>query len=266
MLRDDQSAIRRALLDDGIAPPCLIGSQARALRRFGVHRRNVRASLVGTLAAAFPATRVLLGEAVFARCAAAFVQAHPPRRPELFAYGDGFPAFLTACPSGAPEPRAPALAAFEWLRQLAYFSEDAPSLAIEAIRAVPETEYPYLRFRLHPSARLAVFHVPVLALWRACLAGPPDTDDGVDGEALMPVLVMRPRMDVCVAELTQGAAALLKALARHATLIEAADAALEADASFDVRDALAEHLGLGTFAGFSRPTRTAMSGAAVGDH
>ena len=109
--------------------------------------------------------------------ALAFVRAAPPDRPQLLAYGAGFPAFLAR--AGA-QPLVADLARLEWAREEACHAVDAPPLDPASLAAVPQERYPALRLIPHPSLRLVPSAGPVFSLWQALTAdaAPPLPDAG----------------------------------------------------------------------------------------
>jgi hypothetical protein len=61
---------------------------------FAVYRNTSPSALVGVLAAAYPVTAEILGDALFERAALGFILHHPPKDPVLVDYGAGFPDYL----------------------------------------------------------------------------------------------------------------------------------------------------------------------------
>ncbi|CAO3433504.1 HvfC/BufC family peptide modification chaperone [Azospirillum endophyticum] len=253
MLRDLQAAMRRELLSTGTGlPPGVIGDAIPASVRFAIHANNVVGSLVAALVAAFPMTARLLGQPSFRTEAFRFVRRHPPRVPQLLAYGDRFPDHLdrkAADCSTAVSPAAADLARFEWAWNAAYFAADAPFLDVAAVRALPVERYPTLRLALHPSAHLLTCAYPALELWSALRRG----ESVVPAVQRQDVLIVRPLLEVQSATLGRGELTLLMALSAGANLAHAAMAASETEPGFDLKGTLLAHLQLGTFTAFTDP-------------
>lgn len=260
MLRDIQSAFRRGLLE-GFAPDDLadaVGDRIPREVRLAVHRNNVAGSLEQVLAAAFPAVAHLLGAEAFRQVAQAYVRAAPPRKPQLWSYGDGFPSFLSGQAALDGHETCAEVARLDWAFHFAYFAADAPPLAPAALQSVPVERYPSLRFVLHPSVRLLALRFCVLELWQAARRG----EEGArcdprtprpDGEDCEYALAARPAHEVRAGRLGKGEFTLLIALSAGATLAEAAEAAASTDPTLDLQAALAAHLRHGTFTDFSHP-------------
>ncbi len=252
-LREVQAAFARGVLDPaqigGIASG-VIGDGIAPERRLGVYRNNVLVSLRSVLEGSFPATRRRLGPERFAVLAFDFIRAEPPARPQLSAYGTGFPAFVERSIEAAALPCLADVARLEWARKEAYDAADAQPLALTNLTAIPVERYPELRFELHPSLRLIRSAGPVYTLWRAAL------DDATEGSAppassgrAEQVLVVRPEMTVTTRPIALADLLLTEALAEGLPLAEAAARAQSADAGFDLQAALARHLAGGSFAG-----------------
>ena len=125
---------------------------ADAAQRLRIYSDAYRLRLVDVLGNDFPATRDALGEDRFAAFAERYLAAHPSVRPSVRHAGSHFADWLEAqaeAPSGLHE-----LARFEWLQWAAFDADDAPALEVADVAALPADEWPALRLRLHPSARL----------------------------------------------------------------------------------------------------------------
>ncbi len=255
MLHEMQQAFRRAVLDfeDEAVTPRIEANGIAAELRLRIYRNNTFASLVGTLQATFPATHRLMGDAAFRHAARDFIRAAPPTRPQLLAYGSGFPSFLATFPPLGSRPWIGDVARLEWALKEAYFAEDVEPLAPQALHPVAPDRYPQLRFHLHPAVCLVASPYPISRIRAACQApsGHEATDEAARAGEAEQILVTRPAMTVEMRAVTPGDWALLLHLDGANTLAEAADAAAEAEPGFDLEGALLAHLTHGTFAGFT---------------
>lgn len=245
MLRDTQSAFRDALLAADRAPPAglIAGDPARAAARFAIHRATVLESLAIALGHSFPVTKAIIGEDNFRVLAVGFVRAAPPQRPSLAAYGAAFADHVAGHPAAMADfPFLAALARLEWALNDAYFAADAPALTADILAAVPPEDLPALRLALHPAARVVADDAhPIHTLWatETVPAAP------LGGEA---ALVFRARGRVEAVRLGDGETVFLREIGAGAPLEKAAEAALAADADFDLAAALAAALARGVFA------------------
>src|SRR5262249_2569084 len=122
-------------------------------------------------------------------------------------------------------------------RTRAYHAADAKPLTPKALAASAQAALGGMRFTLHPSLEIVASPHPIVTIW-AMNSGElelaPITDwRGEDA------LVLRPIADVEVRRLPRGAKIFLQALAAGNPLAGAAQAAHEADASFDLAANLA---------------------------
>lgn len=248
MLHDLQSRFRDALLsrddrpldgfvlDDGGIP---------AARRIAVHRNTLFGTLAEALETAFPVVRALVGGAFFGMTARAFIQAHPPGRPDLAGFGGLFAGFLDRFPPAAAVPYLGDVARLEWARVEATFAADAVALALEGLAAVPPERVPHLRFTLHPTARFVRSRWPVFAIWEAHQSDPVaslDPDAGAES-----LVLFRPDTTLVTLRLDPAAEGFLTTLAGGGTLAAAVAAALAVAPGFDLQGALAALLRHGLF-------------------
>jgi hypothetical protein len=256
MLREMQEAFRAGIFGPDATAACrhIAPDRIPPDRRLAIYRSNTLISLTNSLMAAFPAVYRALGDHAFRIAAVRYIRRRPPQVPQLLAYGDGFPEFLTGFEPARPIAFLPDLARLEWARQEALFAPEAEPLAPASLQAVPAEAYPGLRFSPHPSARMVRSAFPVQTIWQAAQApdGAAPAPAEIAGEAET-VLLVRPQMALAAHRLSPGDAALVEAFAAGRSLAEAAEAAAEAEADFDLQQALLAHLTRGTFAGFDCP-------------
>lgn len=243
-LLDFQRDLARALL--AATPQALPGLEPA---RLGLHRRTVTLSLLDNLRLAFPVAARLLGRD-FDRLAIGFLRRHPPDRPQLPAYGAGFPAAL------ADEfPLAADVARLEWAFLESFFAADATPLNGGDFADIAADDYPRLSLRPHPATRLIQVAAPVTALWRLARADeaaprlPHPADPAPPDRS---VLLTRPWGEVMVEDLPAGGGALLGALMTGARLEEAAQAAMDAAPTADLQGLLVLLLRQGALSGVDR--------------
>jgi hypothetical protein len=161
MLSEFQSRLADWLLSGSPLP-----SEFEGLRRLAVYRNSVRGSLTDALAAAFPTVEQVVGAEFFAMAARRFIAAYPPLRPELWAWGGEFPAFLAIFPPARQLPYLPDLARLEWAMGEAYFAPDADFLRPDHLRAAA-THATVLSFSRHPAARVIRSRFAIHGIWKA---------------------------------------------------------------------------------------------------
>lgn len=243
MLADFQIALGSWLLEGSPLPEDLAG-----LRRLALYRNNVRGSLTDVLAAAFPTVEQVVGTEFFAMTARRFLAAHPPERPELWAWGEDFPLFLSGFPPARQLPYLPDLARLEWAMSQAYFAPDADVLRPERLSQVTAPVLG-LSFSRHPSARIVRSRFAVHGIWRAHRPG----GDLAAVNVALPeaVLILRQDGEVKARPLADWQAIFAEALLDGLT-VEAALIALPDDAPpADISPELARLIADGAFTGYA---------------
>ncbi|NBB70182.1 MAG: DUF2063 domain-containing protein [Alphaproteobacteria bacterium] len=223
-----QAEVAAALrAEDGAAAPAGLDAEDRA--RFRVYRNNVAVGLTGALAAAYPVTRRLVGEAFFTATAKAFVAAHPPRSRSLALYGAAFPSFLAAFPPARGVAYLGDVARLERAVLEALHAADAAPLAPDVLAGLGERAAA-AGFTPHPAARLVASPHPIGSLWEGHRGGEGPVRVEARPEA---VLVTRPGERVLVHTLSPAAGRFVASLLDGATAATAAEAAFAVDPDFD---------------------------------
>lgn len=234
MLRDLQSDFRRALLMPQDAVPfkwIQAQDNQEARTRFTIHQTNVRASLITALQAAFPAVSYYAGEGNFAYAAGRFIEAWPPRLPQLSRYGAEFPGFLETFTPAQNMPWLVDLARLEWACQESLFAADAQ--VFELVQMTQLEALPAPRLFLHPSLRVVSSPYPIMSLWEeAMISASKNKETGHSpldrsGED---VLLVRPKDDVEFYRLSPSEAAFVAAIDGGESLQEALQTAYQVDA------------------------------------
>ena len=253
MLHELQNAFRRAILEDSdaaLGAPEL-GTGPGTAARVAIHRDNALISLAEVLKAAYPVVCEVAGEGFFRHAARDYVRAHPPRAPQLSAYGRKFEKFLERYAPARPIRFLPDLARLEWAWNESYFAADAAPLQPAALQAVAPELMPRLQFAVHPSARVVASGFPILRTWRDNDPLKRQTGPFDGPRAGRHVLVIRPHQEVHTHALAEGAFTLVLALKAGLTLEHAATAATGVEPDFDLQRSLAALLAWSTFSGFS---------------
>jgi hypothetical protein len=249
VLRDLQRSFRAAVTgdsDDALAPH-VRSPRGNIAARIDVYRTTVQESLADVLATAFPVTQRIVGPAFFRGIAGAFIAAHPPRAPQLSAYGDALPDFIAGLAPARDLPYLPDVARLEWARSDSYFAADAAHLDPRSLQALAPDALESLELRLHPATRIVPSSFPILTIWEV---NQPDIVEVPPVDLRVPQRVLVTRMNDVVLLREIGAAdmAFVTALAAGAALSDAAEMAAAVDAGFDLQTALQDHLLGGTFA------------------
>jgi hypothetical protein len=213
-----------------------------AAQRLRIYRNNTQLGLIDPLAATFPVVAQLVGEEFFAQMAGDFVRAFPPRRPELLAYGQEFPGFISQFPAAAPVPYLADMARLELAWNFAYNAADRDPLDPQSLAAFAPEQLETLRLQPHPTLRFVASTYPLMAIWQAhqTEGGPEGPIDFAAGGDML--LVYRPREETLIRKVSAGCFDFVMALALGHSLSAAYASALAGDPDFNISDELASLL------------------------
>jgi hypothetical protein len=202
---------------------------------------------------AYPVTRRLVGTDCFAALADAFVVVQPPVYGWLSAYGDGFPAFVRTHEVFASVPYLADVAQIEWARIHAANTPEEPGLKVAALTELAPEDLESIRLKLHPAATLVPSQFPVFAIWQAHhQTADDDALPSIDlNSGAQNVLVSRPGpIEVGVASLRAGDAALLSSLDAQSPFGAACQAAVIVEPDYDLGVRLSELIVLRALAAY----------------
>jgi hypothetical protein len=240
MMSTTQARFAEGLLDRTKPVPAEVTSwtSTEPVKRYGVYRNNVATGLARALAARFPITEKIVGEEFFTAMARDFVLAHPPTSPVLLHYGADFAGFVASFPPAASLPYLADIVRLEDAQIRAYHARDIAPIAADVLTRIAPERMSGLSLRFHPAARIIRSTFPIVTIWSmnaGVLPLAPITDWQAED-----ALVTRPELSVVTRQVSPGSATFLLALMRDASLGEAFDEALQADADFDLGLNLAE--------------------------
>jgi len=209
--------------------------------RIAIYRNTVFSNYRNALGASYRVVSQLVGKPFFDAAVDAYVLAIPSTGGDLNVYGDRFSEFLAAYPHAQDLRYLPDVARLEWALDEASRAADndgTPEALLAALAGVPAERISAQRFALDPSCRLVVSDHPVLRIWQVHQPGF-EGDGSVAFDGVRNHLVVRRDAGAVVIErLPAGDFALLRALGDGADLAAALDAAMDADATFDLGPAL----------------------------
>jgi hypothetical protein len=246
MLADFQRKFAAGLLKRDAAQ----GETPVDVRGFGIHARNSLLSLRMALGDVFPVTKRLVGADFFGAMADVFVAEHPPKHGWLSAYGDGFPDFVAGYQPAAELSYLPDVARVEWARVHAANAPDDPGLDLKALAGMEPETLERLHLRLHGAATLVCASYPIFDIWQSHLHADDEKLGSIDlDKGPQNVLISRPAaLEVGVALLSCGDAALLTTLAGNSSFASAYQAAVLVETDYDLGTRLGNLVGLRAFA------------------
>jgi hypothetical protein len=187
--------------------------------RVEIHRAMYRARTRLALEQDFPATRMALGDEVFAQVASSYRVCHPSRHWALEAYGATFASFL------ADMGKVPAwicdLARLERARTDAWLAAPAPLLDPAAASAIPPERAADLRLEFAPAFRLLHLDHAVADAW-------PDPPEHGPPRQPVAIALSRRKRTVLHRVVPPAEAELLERMAAGSTLGEAVGAVVDA--------------------------------------
>lgn len=220
-------------------------------QRLDLYRDNLREGFTKALAIGFPVIERLVGAEYFRQLAFEFMHAHPSRAGNLHHIGAPFPQYLRERFAGTEYPYLGDVAQLEWAHEEAILADGEAPIAASALVEVDPARYEELRFRLHPACGLVSSRFPIVRIWHANQSES-DAAEVIDlGTGGDNVLVHRTADCIEFHRLPSGEFAALAALARGAPLGAALEAALSADAAFDLGAALRHFLSLNVITGIA---------------
>jgi hypothetical protein len=207
-------------------------------RRLAVYRGNLLATCTQALAAAYPVIAKVVGTQFFEAMARVYRAHAPSASGDLNEYGMQLPEFLEGFAPASELPYLRDLARLEWAVHRAHYGADADAFDVSRLASVPDSEQPALRLKLNPLCRLLESPYPLARIWEIHQKDY-DAELSVrfDGGPFY-ALVCRPRYRVQAAGIGAGEHRFLAATAAGATLSEALDAAVGADAGFALGEPL----------------------------
>ncbi len=228
----------------------LAGDADHVERRVAIYRANVAAAAEKALSAAYPVVRQAVGDEFFRGLAREFQRAVPSTSGDLGDYGAEFAPFLAAFEHVQDLPWLPDLARLEWAAHRAYGAADGRAWDAAALMQVGADDQAAIRFDWAPGAAVVESAYPIVRIWTIHQSGH-DGEFTVDWSVAERALVARDGFVVGVTALGAGEAAFMTRSLAGQPLGEAAAAALEADAGFDLGALLGRAIGANLVCGLS---------------
>lgn len=220
-----------------------------------------RARSAAALAAAFPALRASLGEALFGRLAEAYLDRHPPAGPCLLDHGATLPPFLagfaparTQC-TGAGSGHLAELARLDWVVHRVRHAADAPRLDPACLLEVPPQRLGDAVFTLASDLACVKSSWPLDRL-RARALGETEAAPQIPfEEGGVRLFIQRRDAQVAIRRASPAEYAFVAALAVGRRAAEAGDAAFGCDACFAPQATLTWLFASGGFTAVRFPDR-----------
>jgi Putative DNA-binding domain len=233
-LAELQTRMRRAVAggDTASIASVLVGG-GQPERRLTIHRRHYETSLVNALLQKFPATAWLVGTPLLTVAALRFVRVHPPAKPCIAEYGEGFPEFLATMPEGQNLPYIRSFTELEWhLGQIAV-ATDGPAVKLADLTSFDIDQLPDLRLRCQSGLRYLMTDWPVDKLIKLFLSNSAPDSLALNRERLR--LELRgSRGEFSISRLSADEFTFRGSIAAGVAVGLAAQTALQVNAAFDL--------------------------------
>jgi hypothetical protein len=222
---------------------------ASAMRRLAVYRGNGVAASIKALSSAYPVVGQIVGDEFFAGLAREYARANPSTSGDLTGFGHNLGPFLEVFAPAVTLPYLADVARLEWAVHSALCAADAARLDPAELAGVAPALQGDLRFEVLPGTRVLRSIHPIALIWAIHQAdfADPFSVDLTQGEC---VLVSRDGFTVSVRALGAGEYALYESLIDGATLSDALDRALAAQADCAAAELIVGLLQSGPIAGF----------------
>jgi hypothetical protein len=220
-LRAQQTWLSRAVTapqaGHDIARMLTPGPLLTAAERLQIYRDGYRGRLVECLADDYAAVQFLLGEAVFESVAHDYIDEHPSRSPNLIAFGQLMPRFLTNR-SDTVGHFAADLARLEWAIVEAIHAAPSPPLTLDRLEHMTPEQWTVAKLVPAASVRVLRFDHAANAYYQAFRS---ETGPAASAPEPSATLVHRQGWAVWRTELTPPMARLLETIVSGAPLGEA---------------------------------------------
>jgi hypothetical protein len=203
------------------------------------YRNNVLAGFANALALEFPVIERLVGVQYFRQLAQRFQRRYPSRSGNLQAIGAQFADFLQSEYAGSGYAYLADVAQLEWACETVSHVATDTRANLAQFESCDVTDFSTLRLRRRRDSLLLASIYPIVTIWSSNLPGQSIVDD-IDLSSGGEFAAVIHNRQVEVVTLTAGSFALLQSLESHMTLAEALDAALQAQADFDLESELAK--------------------------
>ena len=213
-------AAERALGAGGLDAIILGDDRLSAEARVDIYANMYFYRILDALKEDFPATLAVLGDDNFHNLATGYILEYPPTEPSLHYCGRHLADYLRDHPLCEGAPFVADLAKLERAVIEVFHAPDAPALESDAVRAIAPEDWPALKFKLHPSAKLLALDWRVTDLLRAVeekRASKPAERGAIR------ILVWRRNARVFYRDLEKAEADALEAASRGATFAEICD-------------------------------------------
>lgn len=215
------AAEEKAGLKPGSAEELILPSATlNPKERLQIYRSMYLLRMQEALEMDFPAVQARVGDELFTRLVADYVQSHPSQSYTLDHLGRNFSDFLDDIDAAGEGAFLSELARLEWALCMVAIAHDSPTLSMASLSDVPEENFLELSFETVPALSLLKFNHNVNEVYKAwCEDEPPPTVEESDTY----IACWRQQLKVWRMNLTEEAFEFLALLTQRVCLGEALD-------------------------------------------
>jgi hypothetical protein len=191
--------------------------------RIAIYTDGFYGRLEETLLGDYQTLALLMGEDEFSQMCQHYVASYPSYSYSLNFFGQHLSKFLTETPPYNKKPHLGEIASYEWAEAQAFTAADATLLTTTELHLLPSSQWPEMKFYLHPSCHLLQMHWNSFALIKASRDGykhPPRPKKMADSQSL---IVWRRQLQVRYYLLDKLELSLLQAIKHNTSFIKICD-------------------------------------------
>jgi len=144
--------------------------------RLGIYKNAYKVRLVETIDTDHPVLGIYLGDDLYDQMITDYINQYPSQNFSLRHFADLLPKFLLQQSPFKEYPQIAALARFERLLLTAFDAADTHRTTREELQSIPQSAWPTMTIRFHPSVQLFQCRWNVVDIWKAIKAekSPPE--------------------------------------------------------------------------------------------
>jgi len=158
MLGDKQSTIAKHISQEG---------SIDTKTRLNIYKNAYQIRLKETIETDHPQLGIYLGDKLFDKMVAGYIKTHPSSNTSLRQFADKLPNYLQKAKPFSKHPAISDLARFERKLISAFDAEDSERFSRKELEQLPQSSWPSMLFRFHPSMQIFSCHSNAVDIWQA---------------------------------------------------------------------------------------------------
>lgn len=186
------------------------GSTGIAQNRIKLYQNSILNNIKKGLKAIFPVCIKVVGDDFFSAMAEVYINQHPPRLPDLNAYGNNFPDFIAQFPPAQSLPYLADVARLDFTWHQVFYGPDNARVDLNKLFQTIATKGEAIIFALPEGAKLIDSLYPIADIWEICQ---PEYTGSIEinfNDNANHLLIWQVQQTICIEKLTQDEFAFLK--------------------------------------------------------